>query len=78
MGSLKNLLVVVNDAVHIKERITRLAVRPQIIKKYFIPSAIATFTGAFTGLMTNNLLLGIGMGVALGASLILGLRPQLR
>jgi uncharacterized OB-fold protein len=73
----RDLSVVVNETVHIKARTTRVAVRSQIIKKYFIPSAIATFASAFTGLMTNNLLLGIGIGVALGAaSLILGLRAS--
>jgi len=73
----KDLSVIINDAVHIKERITHVAVRSQIIKKYFVPGAIARFAGAFTGLMTNNLLLGIGMRVALGAaSLILGLKAS--
>jgi hypothetical protein len=63
--------------IDIKARITRVAARCEITKKYFIPGAIATFAGAFTGLMTNNLLLGIGIGVALGAaSLILGLRAS--
>jgi hypothetical protein len=78
-GSTKrDLSVVVNETVHIKARITRVAVRSQITKKYFIPGAILlTFASAFTGLMTNNLLLGIGIGVALGAaSLILGLRAS--
>jgi hypothetical protein len=70
-----DLSLVANETVHIKARITRVAVRCEITKKYFIPGAIATFAGALTGLMTNNLLLGIGIGVALGAaSLILGLR----
>jgi hypothetical protein len=65
--------LVVNETVPIKARITRLAASSEITKKYFIPSAIATFAGPFTGLMTNNLLLGVGIGVALrAASLILG------
>jgi hypothetical protein len=71
----RDLSVVLNETVHIKAKTTRVTVRSQIVKKYFIPAAIATFASAFTGLMTNNLLLGIGIGVALGgASLILGLR----
>lgn len=77
-GSIKkDLSVVVNETVHAKERINRVAVRSQITKKYFIPSAIVTFASAFTGLMTNNLGLGIGIGLALeAASLILGLRAS--
>jgi hypothetical protein len=68
-GSTKrDLSVVVNETVHIKARYTRVAVRFQITKKYFIPGTIATFASAFTGLMINNLLLGIGIGVALGAA----------
>jgi hypothetical protein len=53
-GSIKkDLSVVVNETVHAKERINRVAVRSQITKKYFIPSAIVTFASAFTGLMTT-------------------------
>ncbi len=57
MGSIKkDLSVVVNETVHTKERINRVAVRSQITKKYFIASAIVTFVtfaSAFTGLMTT-------------------------
>lgn len=63
--------------LHIKERVERVAVRSQILKKYFIPATIATFASAFTGLITNNVLVGIGIGIALRiASLILGLRAS--
>src|SRR5215210_4776107 len=75
----KDLSVVVNETVYIKERIDRVGVRSQIIKKYFIPCAIATFASAFTGPITNNVFLGIGIGIALGiVSLSLGLELRQR
>jgi hypothetical protein len=75
----KDLSVAVNEAIYIKERIDRVGVMSQIIKKYFIPCAIATFASAFTGPITNNVFLCIGIDIALGiASLILGLQLRQR
>jgi hypothetical protein len=77
-GSIKkDLSVVVNETVYIKERIDRVGVRFQIIKKSLFPCAIATFASAFTGPITNNVFLGIGIVLGI-ASLILELELRQR